>query len=326
MSVNKRWTTLVAVALVATVGVGCGTQYDRQRSVTRNSDLRALVLEQQRGIEELRREQESLRAAVEEIQHGASGNRATYSAAAVPSTDPRSYRLDPLYVPEPDPLVPDPLAPVPTTVDPSSVHVSAATLPAQAPSYGGFEGVVGDVPSPQVAVPTEAIPPSVQPAIPSAVPAVAAPAAPTELASAVAPSALAPRGEVPNVPESLAGTAYSTGVRSLADSRHDEAIQSFRDFIHGNQSSPYADDAQYWIGDAYFRKGQYHRAIIEFNQVAISYGSGDRAPPALIRQAEAFNRVGDRVDARLNLQKVINRYPGTESATKAATMLGEIGG
>ena len=58
----------------------------------------------------------------------------------------------------------------------------------------------------------------------------------------------------------------------------------------------------------------------------INYGSGDRAPAALLRQAEAFRIVGDKVDARLSLQKVINRYPGTGEAAKASRMLSEIGG
>ena len=83
---------------------------------------------------------------------------------------------------------------------------------------------------------------------------------------------------------------------------------------------------RYWIGEAYFRKGQYHRAIIELNQVAISYGSMNRAPAALLRQADAFRIVGDRVDARLSLQKVINRYPDTPEAQRASRMLVELGG
>jgi tol-pal system protein YbgF len=115
-------------------------------------------------------------------------------------------------------------------------------------------------------------------------------------------------------------------MRSLQSGDQDEAIQSFRNYLHDNGASPYADDAQFWIGEAYFRKGQYHRAIIEFNSVSTNYGSGDRAPSALLRQAEAFRIVGDRVDARLSLQKVINRYPGTSEASKASKMLTEIGG
>ena len=133
-------------------------------------------------------------------------------------------------------------------------------------------------------------------------------------------------GELPRIPEDLAETGYATATRAFVQGSYDEAVQSYRDFIHKNATSPYADDAQYWIGEAYFRKGQYHRAIIELNQVAISYGSMNRAPAALLRQADAFRIVGDRVDARLSLQKVINRYPDTPEAQRASRMLVELGG
>ena len=43
-----------------------------------------------------------------------------------------------------------------------------------------------------------------------------------------------------------------------------------------------ADQAE---AEAYFRKGQNHRAIIAFNQVAVEYPKGDRAPAALLRES-----------------------------------------
>src|SRR5207253_6009410 len=118
---------------------------------------------------------------------------------------------------------------------------------------------------------------------------------PNEVASVPPPAAPPPPAPSPTsdpekatVPADLVGSTYDSAVRQLQSGDQDEAIQSFRNFLHENNASPYADDAQFWIGEAYFRKGQYHRAIIEFNQVSINYGSGDRAPSALLRQAEAF--------------------------------------
>lgn len=279
---------LLATALVASSG--CGTQYDNQRIDTRENDLRNLVVEQRRAIEDLQREQESLRAAVEELQYRG-GSQAAGPAAS--GADPGVYAFG---------------GAAPTT--------PVVPYPAPQSGVGEFSGTVGyPEGAPSAAVTPEASDPSLVASIPTPAP-VLAPTRPT-----------APRkGPVPSVPDELAGTPYEAGVRGLVGGSYDESIQSLRTFIHDNPTSRHSDDAQYWIGEAYFRKAQYHRAIIEFQQVANGYGSGDRAAAALVRQAEAFQLVGDRVDARLSLQKVINRYPGSEEAASASRMLGELGG
>jgi tol-pal system protein YbgF len=246
---------------VATLVAACSAQ--NPQSDKRYEDLRGIVLEHRDAIEQLRKEQEAVRAQVDQLQYG--------SRRAVGR---------PVYGPS-------------GSADDS--YWSRPTAPA------------GEQPAPAPGDPNAATPP------------------PAEVASVPKPSPSS-EPEKTTVPGELVGSSYDSAMRQLAGGDQDEAIQSFRNFLHENGSSPYADDAQFWIGEAYFRKGQYHRAIIEFNQVSINYGSGDRAPSALLRQAEAFRIVGDRVDARLSLQKVINRYPGTGEAAKASKMLSEIGG
>jgi tol-pal system protein YbgF len=256
---------------LATLVAGCSLQggaADR-----RYDDLRSLVLEQRHAIDDLRREQESVRATLDQMQYGKRPpGRPVYGPTGGPtSTDDYWQRQG--------------------TAGPGE------------PGYG-----------PTTPPSTATTPPSTATAPPAAAPAPAPTPSPTS------------EPEKPTVPPELVGSAYDSAMRELNSGDQDEAIQSFRNYLHENGSSPYADDAQFWIGESYFRKGQYHRAIIEFNQVSINYGSGDRAPAALLRQAEAFRIVGDRVDARLSLQKVINRYPGTGEAAKASRMLTEIGG
>lgn len=252
---------LLCTLPVATLVAACSVQ--SSATERRYDDLRSLVLEQRRAIEDLRREQESVRAAIDQMQYGKRPvGRPVYGPTGGPTQADDYWQRSTSLPADPGATIPG----APGVARPSSDIVS--------------------------------------------VPAPAAPGEPD-------------RG---GVPSELVGSTYDSAMRQLSNGDHDEAIQSFRNYLHENGSSPYADDAQFWIGESYFRKGQYHRAIIEFNQVSINYGSGDRAPAALLRQAEAFRIVGDRVDARLSLQKVINRYPGTGEAAKASRMLTEIGG
>jgi len=129
----------------------------------------------------------------------------------------------------------------------------------------------------------------------------------------------------PTVPDALRGSAYEDGVRAFGETHYEDAIQYFRDFIHKNPQSEYADDAQYWVGECYLRKELYSNAIKEFNQVVLRYGSGDRSAAALLKLAEVFSKIGDQVDARLSLQKLVNRYPGSSEAAEAYRLLKEMG-
>ena len=81
-----------------------------------------------------------------------------------------------------------------------------------------------------------------------------------------------------------------------------------------------ADDAQYWIGESYFSQKDYNRAILEFNDV-LKYRKGDKVPAALLRQAQAFIEIGDKTDARLILQKLLNDHPNSEQARDAKERL-----
>jgi len=118
---------------------------------------------------------------------------------------------------------------------------------------------------------------------------------------------------------------YKLALRALNDQQYDKAIQQFRNFQRKYPNSDMADDAQYWIGESYFNQKDYNRAILEFNDVLQKYRRGDKAPVALLRQAQAFVEIGDRTDARLILQKLVNDYPNSEQAKEARDRLQALG-
>ncbi len=285
---SRYLAVLPAVALFATAG--CTAQLGPRPQRGPYDDLRVLVLEQRDAIDDLRLEQERLRAAVDELrfvqQHSALGNSPVRGGA----------------VAETAPYYPGGRQPTPAIGGP---NVAGVQQPGQfqqfpPPDDADDSGIVNPAPARSYPAPPGSTPP---------------------------PPAVAQAGiELPTVPTSLAGSAYEDGIRALIGGDPDTAIQNLRDFLRNNGRSGHADDAQFWIAEAYFRKGQNHRAIIEFNQVAVEYPKGDRAPAALLRQAEIFRIVGDRVDARLNLQKVLQRYPGTPEAERATRMLAELEG
>lgn len=117
---------------------------------------------------------------------------------------------------------------------------------------------------------------------------------------------------------------YKLALRALSERQYDRAIQQFRTFQRKNPNSELADDAQYWIGEGYFEQKDYNRAILEFNDV-LKYRRGDRIPAALLRQGQAFLEIGDKTDARLIWQKLVNDHPNSEQAKEARERLQNLG-
>jgi len=271
---------------------GCAGMQTTQ-SGAGDRDLRRLVMETRRELEDLRKDQERLRGTVEQLQY-AYGNRSP-SGGIVSSSLPPSAS--------------------------AATGSAAAAMVAQPPVEPGVPGSVDAA----TVVPTAIAPPE-QPTTPTGIsPTDPMIAAVTGAGSGTTPGSI-PVDEVPTVPAELRGSGYDDGVRAFVEQQYDDSIQYFRNFIHGNSTSAQADDAQYWIGEAYLRKGMYSNAIKEFNQVVLRYGSGDRAAPALLKLAQVFSKIGDQVDSRLSLQKLVNRYPGTPEASEANRMLQQMGG
>jgi tol-pal system protein YbgF len=111
------------------------------------------------------------------------------------------------------------------------------------------------------------------------------------------------------VPES-----YRRGLQLYREGQADQAVQQFREFIRANPKSDLADSAQYWIGEAYYSRADYNRSIMELNEVLLKYPQGDQVPGALLALATAFANSGDKIDARLILQKLVSDHPRSEEA------------
>jgi tol-pal system protein YbgF len=115
----------------------------------------------------------------------------------------------------------------------------------------------------------------------------------------------------------LGGTVNETYRRGLEQYRAgqcEQAITTFRQFLRADPGSDLADNAQFWIGECYYARKDYNRAIIELNEVFTKYPKGDRVPGGLLALATAFADSGDAIDAKLILQKLISDHGKSEEA------------
>ena len=118
-------------------------------------------------------------------------------------------------------------------------------------------------------------------------------------------------------PEELYNDAYSK--LSTGDFR--ESREAFKKFLELFPQTEYSDNAQFWIGESYYRDKRYEEAIVEFDEVIKKYPKGNKLPDALLKQAFSFIALNDTNSAKLLLQKLIDRYPTSEQAEIARTKL-----
>ena len=114
---------------------------------------------------------------------------------------------------------------------------------------------------------------------------------------------------------------YEAALKLMDQKDYRQAIIRFREFLKKNPNSELADNAQYWIGECHYGLKEFDQAILEFDQVRRKYPKGDKVPAALLKQGFAFAELGDRLDARLILQELIDRYPLSAEATRAKEKL-----
>jgi len=110
-----------------------------------------------------------------------------------------------------------------------------------------------------------------------------------------------------------------------------EAIRNQKNFSDGRKmlesfANKYPEhelyiNALYWIGEAYYGEKQYESAILQFQDVISKHSSHPKAAAAMLKQALAFNALGDGENARTTMQKVIVEYPNSTQATAAKKYL-----
>ncbi|MBN2704862.1 MAG: tol-pal system protein YbgF [Deltaproteobacteria bacterium] len=99
------------------------------------------------------------------------------------------------------------------------------------------------------------------------------------------------------------------------------AQDKFNKFIAAFPNSSYKVNAQFWIGECFYKTKDYAEAIIKYDEIIAKHPDHPKAPSALLKQGFAFFELGDATDGKLILEKVIANYPESEQAEIARRKL-----
>ncbi|MCK5187372.1 MAG: tol-pal system protein YbgF, partial [Deltaproteobacteria bacterium] len=107
---------------------------------------------------------------------------------------------------------------------------------------------------------------------------------------------------------------YNGAYTKLNQKKYQAARGEFKEFLKLFPQTEYSDNAQFWIGESYYREKRYEEAILEFEEVIKKFPQGNKLPDALLKQAFSFIAINDNNSAKLLLQKIIDQYPTSAQA------------
>jgi tol-pal system protein YbgF len=134
----------------------------------------------------------------------------------------------------------------------------------------------------------------------------------------------APEGTPSGAPSSSASaeqSAYVKAFEALKSSNYTVAIAGFKQYLASYPTSDLADNAQYWLGEAYYVTRDYDNAEGAFREVGERWPNSRKAPDALVKLGFTQYELKRFSQARTTLTLVTQRYPDSEAARLAADRL-----
>jgi tol-pal system protein YbgF len=132
-------------------------------------------------------------------------------------------------------------------------------------------------------------------------------------ASAVATAALAPASDTSNDPKQLYETAYGY----LLQRDYGAAETAFDAFLAKFPNDSLSGNAQYWLGETHFVRGQYKAAASSFLKGYQTYGNSPKAPDSLLKLAMSLDRLGQKDAACASFGELLTKFPTASSSVKA---------
>jgi tol-pal system protein YbgF len=123
--------------------------------------------------------------------------------------------------------------------------------------------------------------------------------------AAVAPAAATPKQD------------YEAAYGHLLRQDYGAAEAAFEDFLKNHGADPLAGNAQYWLGETHFVRGNYKPAAAAFLKGYQSYSKSNKAPDSLLKLAMSLDRLGQKDAACSSFGELVGKFPDAPSHVKS---------
>ena len=111
------------------------------------------------------------------------------------------------------------------------------------------------------------------------------------------------------LPGGDAQTLYQQGYGALLQKDYASAEIAFSQLVDAYPGDPLASNAQYWLGESYYVRGDYKNAADAFLKGYKKYKSGDKAPDTLIKLGMSLAELGQKDAACSTFDELKTKYP-----------------
>lgn len=143
----------------------------------------------------------------------------------------------------------------------------------------------------------------------------AQPGAPGAPGGAAAPQPQAPPPE----------TLYNTALSDFNGGKNDLAANEFAQYLQVYGNTDLAGNAQFYLGEIDYRRGNYQAAIQDYNKVLDQYPGGNKGAAAQLKKGFAYLELNQKDAGVQELRSLIARYPKSPEATQARDRLTKLG-
>jgi len=118
--------------------------------------------------------------------------------------------------------------------------------------------------------------------------------------------------------------SYQRGLSLLRSGSYQEAVNQFKAVLEAYPTGDYSDNAQYWLGEAYYVLRDFKAAIAEFAKVINSYPSSKKIADAHLKIGFSYFELQEWAKAKVTLERVVKDFAGTTASRLAQRRLQQL--
>lgn len=112
-------------------------------------------------------------------------------------------------------------------------------------------------------------------------------------------------------------SSYQNAFEFLKQAQYREAVQAFQSFLQTYPGGEYADNAQYWLGEAYYVMKDFSAAMREFQKMVSTYPKSAKLADAHLKVGYCYYEMKDFPKAAQTLKMVTEKFANSTAARLA---------
>ncbi|MGM0596419.1 MAG: tol-pal system protein YbgF [Myxococcota bacterium] len=114
---------------------------------------------------------------------------------------------------------------------------------------------------------------------------------------------------------------YELAILKFKSGRYPMALILFSKLVKRFPESRFADNAIFWMGECHYRQSRFKIALKYYEKVIKKYKTGNKVPDSIYKMGLSYWKLKNIKQSKKLLNQVMELYPGTATAKKAAKFL-----